>query len=122
MIILLNYAEYCEHKVNVLAILKVIESYNEKSDIFFFVTKAIHKNKDNCDQNLLKKMFKFVFYTIVGKTKLSGVRFVRLDSGREPDLSGSESDMYTVQAVCATSLNCAQFRETMLLTRQTMIL
>ena len=43
-------------------------------------------------------MFKFVFYTIVWKTKLSGVGFVRLDSGREPDLSGSESDMYTVQA------------------------
>ena len=40
-------------------------------------------------------MFKFVFYTIVRKTKLSGVGFVRLDPGREPDLSGSESDMYT---------------------------
>ena len=48
-------------------------------------------------ENQLKKMFKFVFYTIVWKTKLSGVGFVRLDSGREPDLSGSESDMYTVQ-------------------------
>ena len=31
-------------------------------------------------------------------TKLSGVGFVRLDSGRELNLSGSESDMYTVHA------------------------
>ena len=44
-----------EHKVNVLAILKVIESYNEKSDILFFVTKAIHKNKDNFDRKLAEK-------------------------------------------------------------------
>ena len=29
---------------------------------------------------------------------MSGVGFVRLDSGREPNLSGSESDMYTVHA------------------------
>ena len=38
---------------------------------------------------------------IVGMAKLSGVGLVRLDSshsGREPNLSGSESDMYTVHA------------------------
>ena len=38
-----------------LAILKVIKSYNEKSYIFFFVTKAIHKNKDNCDRKSAEK-------------------------------------------------------------------
>ena len=43
-------------------------------------------------------MFKFIFYTIVWKTKLSGVGLIWLDSGREPNLSGSESDMYTVYA------------------------
>ena len=43
-------------------------------------------------------MFKFVFYMSVLKTKLSGAGFVRFDSGREPDLLGSESDMYTVHA------------------------
>ena len=32
------------------------------------------------------------------KDKISGVGFLRLDSYREPDLSGLESDMYTVQA------------------------
>ena len=35
---------------------------------------------------------------IVWKPKLSGVESVRLDSGREPNFSGLESDMYTVQA------------------------
>ena len=39
----------------VLALLKVIESYNEKSGIFFFVTKAIHTNKDNCDRKSAEK-------------------------------------------------------------------
>ena len=59
----------------------------------FFVTKAIHTNKDHNDRKSAeKKMFMFVFYFY-----LSGVGFVRLDSGREPDLSGSESDMYTEQ-------------------------
>ena len=48
-------------------------------------------------ENQLKKMFKFVFYMIVWKTKLPGVGFLRLNSGREPNLLGSESDMYTVQ-------------------------
>ena len=43
-------------------------------------------------------MFKFVFYMSVLKTKLSGAGFVRFDSGREPDLLGSESDMFTVHA------------------------
>ena len=38
--------------MNVLALLKVIESYKEKSDIYFFVTKA---NKDNCDWKLAEK-------------------------------------------------------------------
>ena len=41
--------------MNVLAILKVLESYNEKSYIFFLVTKAIHKNKDNCDRKSAEK-------------------------------------------------------------------
>ena len=41
----------------VLALLKVIESYNEKSGIyFFFVTKAIHTNKDNCDRKSAEKI------------------------------------------------------------------
>ena len=35
--------------MNVLALLKVLELYNEKRGIYFFVTKAIHTNKDNCD-------------------------------------------------------------------------
>ena len=43
-------------------------------------------------------MFKFLFYMIVWKTKLSRDGFVRLDSGEEPDMSGPESDMYTVHA------------------------
>ena len=46
-------------------------------------------------ENQLKKS---VFYAIVWKTKLSEVGIVRLDSGREPNLSGSESNMYTVHA------------------------
>ena len=37
-------------EMNVLALLKVIESYNEKSAIYFFVSKAIHTNKGNCDK------------------------------------------------------------------------
>ena len=41
--------------MNVLAILKVIESFNEKSYIFFFVTKAIHKNIDNFDRKSAEK-------------------------------------------------------------------
>ena len=53
--------------------------------------RARQKIKITVIENRLKKMLKFVFYTIVWKTKLSGVGFVRLDSGREPD-------MYTVQA------------------------
>ena len=65
LITFLNFAEYCEHKVNVLAISKVIESYNEKSVIHFFVTKAIHTNKDNCGRKSAEKMFNFVFYIIV---------------------------------------------------------
>ena len=64
----------------------------------FSVTKAIHTNKDNCDRKSAAKMFKFLFYMIVCKTKLSKVEFVWLDSGREPNLSGSESDMSTVHA------------------------
>ena len=43
-------------------------------------------------------MFKFVLNMILWNTKLSGVRSVRLDLGREPYWSGSESDMYTVNA------------------------
>ena len=39
----------------VLALLKVIESYNEKSGIYFFVTKAIHTNKDKCDRKSAEK-------------------------------------------------------------------
>ena len=47
--------------MDVLALLKVIESYNEKSVIYFCVTKA----KIIVIENRLKKMFEFVFYTIV---------------------------------------------------------
>ena len=43
--------EYYEHKVNILAILKVIELYNEKSGRYFFCNKG-YTNKDNCDQKL----------------------------------------------------------------------
>ena len=40
----------------VLALLKVIESYNEKRGIYIiFVTKAIHTNKDNCDRKSAEK-------------------------------------------------------------------
>ena len=45
-------------------------------------------------ENQLKKLYKFVFYMIVWKTKLFGVGFVRLDSGIEPNLSGSESGYF----------------------------
>ena len=45
----------------VLAFLKVIESYSEKSGIYFFVTEAIHTNKDNFDRKLAEIMFMFVF-------------------------------------------------------------
>ena len=65
---------------------------------FFFVKMAIHTNTDNCDRKSAEKMLKFVFYTILWKLELSGVGFVRLDSGREHNLSGSESDMYVVHA------------------------
>ena len=43
--------------MNVLALLKVIESYNEKNGIYmyFFVTMAIHANKDNCDLKSAEK-------------------------------------------------------------------
>ena len=40
------------YKINILALFKVIESYNEKSGKYIFFSKAIHSNKDNCDQNL----------------------------------------------------------------------
>ena len=48
-------------------------------------------------KNRLKKMFKFIFYKIVWKTKLSGVGFVRF-FGRELDFLGSASDTFTVHA------------------------
>ena len=41
--------------MNVLALLKVIESYNEKVVYIFFVTKAIHTNKENCDKKSAEK-------------------------------------------------------------------
>ena len=40
----------------------------------FLMKKDIHTNKDDCDQKSAEK-FKFVFYMIVWKTKLSGVGF-----------------------------------------------
>ena len=40
----------------VFALLKVIESYNEKIGIYFFVTKAIHTNKDSYRKSA-EKMF-----------------------------------------------------------------
>ena len=47
----------------------------------FFVTKAIHTNKDNCDRKSAEKMFKLsILYDCI-KKKLSGVGFVRLESG-----------------------------------------
>ena len=39
----------------VLALLKVIESYNKKVVYIFFVTKAIYTNKDNCDRKSAEK-------------------------------------------------------------------
>ena len=39
----------------VLALLKVIESCNEKSGIYFFVTKVRHTNKDNCERKSAEK-------------------------------------------------------------------
>ena len=41
--------------MNVLALLKFIESYNEKIGIYFYVTKALHINKDNCDRKSAEK-------------------------------------------------------------------
>ena len=42
--------------MNVLAFLKDRESYDEKSTVhIFFVTKAIHINKDNCDLKSAEK-------------------------------------------------------------------
>ena len=66
--------------------------------MFFFKGRLNIQIKIIVIKNRLKKMFKFVFYMIVWKTKLSGVWFLRLDSGREPNFSVSESDMYTVHA------------------------
>ena len=76
----------------------LILTYNEKSGIYLFCNEGYTiyiQIKIIVIENQLKKKFKFIFYTIVWKTKLSGVGFIRLDSGREP---GLESDMYTVQA------------------------
>ena len=68
------------------AVLKAIESNNEKSYIYFFERRLNIQKKDNCDrQSAEKKLFKFVFYMVVRKTKLLGVGFVPLDSGREPN-------------------------------------
>ena len=43
--------------MHVLALLKVIESYSEKSGLYFFcnITKAIHTSKDNCDRKSAEK-------------------------------------------------------------------
>ena len=46
--------------MNVLALLKVIESYNEiKSGLYFFCnkTKTIRTNTDNCDRKSAEKNF-----------------------------------------------------------------
>ena len=54
--------------MNVLALLKVIESYNEKSGIYFFCNEGYTiyiQIKIIVIKNQLKKMFKFVFHTIV---------------------------------------------------------
>ena len=40
--------------MNILALLKVIESYNKKV-VEIFLTKTIHTNKDNCDKKLAEK-------------------------------------------------------------------
>ena len=79
--------------MNVLALLKVIKSHDEKRGIYFIVTKAIHTNKDNCDRKSADKNVHILYDCM--KDKIIQSR-VRLDSGREPNLSGSESDMYTV--------------------------
>ena len=83
--------------MNVLAILKLLESYYEKVVYTFFETKAKHTSKDNCDRKSGEKMLEFVFYMILWKAKLFRVGFVQLDQ-REPNLYGSESDMSTVHA------------------------
>ena len=62
-------------------ILKVIESYNEKSGMYiFFFNKGYIQTKIIVIENLLKKWF--IFYMIVRKTKLLRVGFVRLDSAQ----------------------------------------
>ena len=64
----------------------------------FFVTKTIHK--DNCDRKSAeKKCLSSYFIGLYGRQNCpESNEFVRLDSGREPNLLGSESDMYTVHA------------------------
>ena len=41
--------------MNDLALLKVRESYNEKSGAYFYGTKAIRTNKDNCVRKSAEK-------------------------------------------------------------------
>ena len=67
----------------------------KKVIIFFFVTKAIHKIKKNCDRKSPEKMFNLydcMKDKIVRESDLYGSTQV------EPNLSGTESDMYTVHA------------------------
>ena len=62
----------------------------------FFITKTKHTNKDICDQNWLKKMFKFVFHMMFERQSCPQSQICTARLGREPNLLGSASDMYTV--------------------------
>jgi hypothetical protein len=80
-----------------LAILKVIESYNEKSDIFFYATKAIHKNKDNWSKIGWKKCLSSYF-----------IRLYERQNCPESDLYGSTQ---VESLICrARSQICTQYR------------
>ena len=97
---------FCTYKLNLDTLLVntlpniVQKVFNWKCYIFCFKWRLNIQMKITVIENRPKKVFKFVNYMIVWKTKFSGARYVQLDLGREPDLLGSESDMYTVQAQC----------------------
>ena len=58
----------------------------KKAVYIFFVTKAILTNKDNCDRTSAERNVKVCILNDCLMKKLSGVGFVRLDSGREPEV------------------------------------
>ena len=69
--------------MNVLALLKVIESYDEKSGIYFFCNKVKYTNKDNCDRKSLENCrslnlsVTFILGPWKSRTIISGIHQVK---------------------------------------------